>query len=320
MKKVYQLLFAVLLTTGILAACGQATEKREDTNNTTTQTEETAFPITLTDALEEEVVIEEKPESIVSLIPSNTEIAFALGLGEEMVGVSDYDNYPAETADIEKIGGSEFNVEKIIALDPDLVLAHASSAHNATEGLQQLRDADIDVLVVNDATSFEGVYDSIEMIGQATGEATEAADLITDMKDKMAEVKEKAATIKEVDKKSVYVEVSPAPDLYTTGKNTFMQEMIETINATNIIEEDGWVQVDQEAVIEANPDVVITTYGYYSEDPVGQVTSREGWENVTAVKEKNVVDVDSDSVTRSGPRLIEGVEELAKAVYPDVFK
>lgn len=317
MKNLYSLLFASMLAVGVLAGCGETkTEEKEKASQT-----EASFPVTIKDADDKEVVIDEKPEKIVSLIPSNTEIAFALGLGDEMVGVSDYDNYPKETADIEKVGGTEFNVEKIISLKPDLVLAHASSAHNSAEGLQQLRDAGIDVLVVNDAANFNGVYESIDMIGEATGETEEAAELVEDMKEKMTDIKEKASKISAEEQKSVYIEVSGEPSIYTTGKNTFMQEMLDTINAKNVVTKAGWVQVDQEAIIKANPDVIITTYGSYAtEDPVKQVLSRKGWEDVTAVKEKAAADVNSDIVTRSGPRLVEGVEELAKAVYPNEFK
>jgi iron complex transport system substrate-binding protein len=97
--------------------------------------------------------------------------------------------------------------------------------------------------------------------------------------------------------------------------------MISLINAENIAnDQEGWVQMDQEAIIDRNPDVIITTYGFYTENATEQVLSRQGWENVNAIKNMQVIDVDSDTVTRSGPRIVEGVEELAKAVYPEVFK
>ncbi|CAI9395700.1 Vitamin B12-binding protein [Bacillus sp. T2.9-1] len=321
MKKFYSLFLAILLVVGSLAGCGEGKTENNNDNKEQSTAQEAAFPVTIKDAIDQEVVIEEKPEKIVSLMPSNTEIVFALGLGDELVGVSDYDNYPKEAAEKEKVGGMEFNVEKIISLNPDVVLAHASSAHNSTEGLQQIRDAGIDVVVVNDATSFEDVYKGMEMIGQATGAETEADKLVADMKEKLAAIKDKAAAISDSDQKSVYIEVSGEPSIFTTGTNTFMQEMLDTINAKNIISEEGWIQVDQEAVIAANPDAIITTYGAYSEtSPIDQISSRKGWEEIKAVKEKQIVDVDSDMVTRSGPRLVEGVEAVAEAVYPDVFK
>lgn len=320
MKKWYSVIFSLLLLVGVLAGCGEdaKTNKNSDSSKTE-QKEEALFPVTIKDALDQEVVIDKAPEKIVSIIPSNTEVAYELGLGEKIVGVSDYDNFPEEVTKKEKVGGTELNIEKIISLKPDLVLAHASGAHNSTEGLQQLRDAGIDVLVVNDAQSFEQVYQSIDMIGKATGEREKSEQLIQSMKDKVAEIKEKAASIQ--DKKSVYIEVSPAPDIYTTGKNTFMAEMLSIINAENVAGDlEGWAKVDQEAIIQKNPDVIITTYGYYVEDPVGKLTKRKGWQDVSAVKNKQIFDVNSDIVTRSGPRLAEGVEELAKAVYPENFK
>ncbi|MEK4920740.1 helical backbone metal receptor [Cytobacillus sp. FSL R5-0569] len=320
MKKWYLFLVSILLSAGILAGCGNDTAepKKDGEEKVEESTETSAFPVTLTDAADQEVVIEEEPEAIVSLIPSNTEIAFELGLGEKVVGVSDFDNYPEEVADIEKIGGQEFNVEAIIALNPDVVLAHNSGAHNSTEGLDQLRDAGITVLIVNDAQNFEEVYDSIEMIGKATGATEEANQTVEEMKTRLAEIEEKAKSVEE--KKSVFVEISAAPSLYTAGQKTFIDDMLNLIQAENVIEEEGWPQIDEEAVIEKNPDVIITTYGYYTENAVETLLSREGWQDVTAVKEKQVYDVHSDKVTRTGPRLVEGVEELAKAIYPEVFK
>ncbi|MEH7491543.1 ABC transporter substrate-binding protein [Neobacillus niacini] len=320
MKKLSALLLILLLTIGALAACGEQKEtvKNEGNSSTEQKGEETSFPVTIKDALNNDVTIKAKPEKIVSLIPSNTEIAFALGLEKQIVGVSDFDNYPEEATTKEKIGGMELNIEKIISLQPNLVLAHAS-AMNGTEGLQQLQDAGLTVLVINDAQNFEQVYDSITMIGKATGENKKAEELIKSMQDKLAEIKAKAGEIK--DKKKVFVEVSPAPEVFTTGKNTFMDEMISLINAENIAnDQEGWIKIDQEVMIDRNPDVIVTTYGYYTENAVEQVLARQGWENVNAIKNKQVIDVDSDTVTRSGPRIVEGVEELAKAVYPEVFK
>ncbi|MBV7504660.1 ABC transporter substrate-binding protein [Bacillus sp. sid0103] len=321
MKKLYSLLLVVLLTVGVLAGCAEKNDQVNEENKSSVEkkTAEITYPLTLTDATQTKVTIEKKPEKIVSLIPSNTEIAFALGLDQEVVGVSDFDNYPEAATKKEKIGGQEINLEKIISLKPDLVLAHASSAHNSEAGLQQLKDAGIAVLVVNDAQNFDQIYDSIDMIGKATGETVKAEEMITAMKDKLADIKAKAQKIK--DKKKVFVEVSPAPEIYTPGKNTFMDQMLSLINAENIAnDQEGWIKIDQEAMIKRNPDVIVTTYGYYVKNPKDQVLSRKGWESVSAVKNKNVVDVDSDRVTRSGPRIVEGVEELAKAVYPEVFK
>lgn len=319
MKKLYSLLLIALLTIAMLAGCAGTTEKSTGGNQADSAKTAATFPVTIKDALGNKVVIKQRPTRIVSLMPSNTEIAYALGLDKKIVGVSDYDNYPKDTLKKEKIGGQQFNTEKIIGLKPNLVLAHASSASIAKDALKQLRDAGIPVLVIANATNFEQVYNSIGMVGKATGTTKQADEVVKGMKDKLAVIKEKAASIK--DKKKVYMEVAPAPDIYTTGKNTFMNEMLTAINADNVAgDQRGWIKVDQESIIQKNPDVIITTYGYYVKNPAEQVLTRKGWENVNAVKNKQVIDVNSDLVDRPGPRVVEGVEALAKAVYPEVFK
>lgn len=318
MKKLLLLIMAAAM---ILVGCGTEAQPEKNAGEKTAQEQKSGFPVTVTDALDEEVVIEEKPEKIISLIPSNTEIVYALDSGDAIVGVTDFDNFPEEVMSKEKIGGMEFNIEKMISLKPDLVLAPGSTADTVQEGLQQLKDAGIDVVVVNDAQSFEEVYQSIEMIGQAIGEPEKADGLVESMKNSFAELKKKAEAIKPEEQKSVFVEVSPAPEIYTAGKNTFINEMLELIGAKNAAGDmDGWPKVDPEAIVERNPDVIVTTYGYYTEKPTEQVLARPGWNNVKAVKDQQVFDVHSDLVTRSGPRLAEGAEELAKAIYPDVFK
>jgi iron complex transport system substrate-binding protein len=326
-KKINLLLLALLLAIGVIAGCGN----NGDTDNgngggesadqeQAENQESAAFPVTIKDAADNEVMIEEEPEKIVSLIPSNTEIAYELGLDDKIVGVSDFDNYPPEAAEKEKIGGMELNVEKIISLSPDLVLAHGSVMGSATDALQQVRDAGIKVLVIQDAKSFEEVYSTIEMIGKASGANEQADETIQGMKDDLQAVKEKAAEVSEEEKKSVFVEVSPSPEIFTPGSNTFMDEMLMLINADNAAaEQEGWVKMNEEAIIALNPDVILTTYGYYTDNAKDLVLSREGWEDVSAIKNEQVYDVHSDLVTRTGPRLVQGVEELAKAVYPDLF-
>ncbi|MBM7580874.1 ABC transporter substrate-binding protein [Jeotgalibacillus terrae] len=320
----------VLLAAGVLAACSDSTEEtteapaddqeqEEATEEPSEETTESAFPVTVTDANGDEVTIEEQPDAIVSMLPSNTEIAYALGLDEEIVGVSDFDNYPEEAMEVEKIGGMEFNVEKIIALQPDVVLAHASNPGGA-DGLQQIEDAGVPVVVIENAMTFDEVYDTIEMIGQVTGTTEEAEQIITDMQAGFDEIAEKAADIPEEDRKSVLVDVQGPPELFVAGNNTFIQEMLDMINAENVMaDQEGFVPLTAEEVVTRNPDVALLTYGYYVENAAEQWLSYEGFSQVTAVTEEAVFEVPSDPVTRSGPRLVEGTQALAEAIYPDVF-
>ncbi|WP_332690504.1 ABC transporter substrate-binding protein [Halalkalibacter lacteus] len=277
------------------------------------------FPVTITDDAGREVTIESEPESIVSIQASNTEIAFVLGLGDKIIGVSDYCNYPAEALEVEKVGAQDMNAELILTLLPDVALVSDYHFNSHPEILEQFEEAGINVLVVGSATSFTDVYGNIEMIAAATGSKDKAEEIISDMQQRHEAIKEKADSI--TDKKKVWVEVSPAPDIFTTGQNTFMHEMLESIHAINAAEDhDGWVKLTEEEIVQLNPDVIITTYGYYVENPSETVLTRDGWVEVPAVKNEQVFDVDNDTVTRPGPRLIEGVETLAELIYPEIFK
>ncbi|MFJ7726870.1 ABC transporter substrate-binding protein [Neobacillus sp. NPDC097160] len=329
-NKFYTLLFALFLAMGLLTACGgtntakqaaaTSQEKGQSANDSVKDNlpEETSYPFTFKDATDVEITINKKPERIVSLLPSNTEIAFALGLGDEIIGVSDYDTYPKEVEGKERVGGQEFNVEKILSLKPDLVLADSTMIGAAGGRIDQLRDAGITVAVIPASDSFAEVYDTIRLIAQATGTKEKADAIINQMRTKVAEIVAKVSHIQEKEQPIVWLEIDPT--LWTAGKGTFMNEMIEMLHAKNVAGDmDGWLQLTEEKVIPLNPEVIITTYGYYIDNPAEQVYIRTAWKDVTAVKEKRVYDVNSEIVNRPGPRLAEGLEEFAKAIYPEIY-
>lgn len=320
MKKLWQLWMTSALAVLLLVGCGQEEVKpEENTGNTQQETvvEETTFPITMTDAVGTEITLEEAPKTIVSMQPSNTEILFALGLNDEIVGVNDYDNYPEEALEKEKIGGMEFNVEKILAMNPDIVFAHESALGVGEAGFQQIRDAGVKVYVVKNATDFNETYTTIEEIGRATGKSEEAQQIVEDMKAKVAEVKEKVAKVET--KKTVFVETSDVPEIYTPGKETFMQEILDMVNAENIAaDQEGWFKIEPEEIVNRNPEVIIVMYSYV-EGIVDSVKARDGFDSITAVKNNEVIQVDENLTSRTGPRLAEGLEEVAKAIYPEAF-
>lgn len=312
------------LSAALLAGCGseEADAPAENAENGTeaeTEQEATAaFPLTVTGADGVEVEIEAAPERLVSLTPTNTEIAYELGLGEEIVGVSDNDTYPEDVNNKERVGGMEFNVEKIISLTPDLVLADNSAGDGAAAGFQQLRDAGIDVLVIDNVSTIDGMYDAFHLMGEATGTVAQADAEVEELKAGFAELEEKADAIPEEERKQVFFEIDPT--LYTPGGDTYLHEIMDIVNAENIAAaEQGWPQMTEEAVIEKNPDVILVNYGAYVENAVDGVLSRPGWDSVTAVKEKAVYEMDADLTSRTGPRLLLGAEAIGEAVYPDVF-
>lgn len=315
----------ILLLFTLLTGCGTNAEpdtkgdKEQGTEEQSSAAEAT-YPVTIKDATGKDVEIKEEPERIVSLMPSNTEIVFALDKGNDVVGAStEYDNYPEEVNKIEKVAANfELNVEKVLSLEPDLVLAHGTNLATWESGLKQIEDSGVTVLVIEDAQSFESVYETIETIGQVLGKSDKASELIENMQAQLAEITEKSAEIADDQKKTVFVELQPAPEIFTTGQGTFMNEMLEKVGAINTVTEDGYPTLNEEAVIESNPDVIIVNYSYI-ENAVDQVLQRSAWNEVTAVKEAQVYQVNEDLVSRSGPRIIEGVEELAKTIYPEIY-
>lgn len=324
MRNLRLIILTLILVLGGLAACSSANDNNEgnpsnkdnNTENLVNNEEgEASFPVTVRDGNGEEFTMEEEPETIVSLIPSNTEIAYALGLGEKMVAGSDFDNYPEEALELEKIGGMELNTEAILALDPDLILAHPG---NPVEGIEQLEEAGLTIYVVEDATNFEEVYSSIEAIAKITGSAEKGQEIIEGMKSDIAAIEEKAEEISEEDIEKVYIEISPAPEIYSPGQNTFEDDILQLIHAENIVAEEGWVMLGEETVIESDPDFIIATYDFV-ENAEEEIKSRDTWQDIAAVKEDHITVFDPDLVSRPGPRLIEGALELAKIIYPDVF-
>lgn len=324
MKKILSI-FAACLFVIVLAACGQqghhAPGQAADQNHSSVKKQNQAFPVTITDATGKKVTLKKKPKRIVSLIPSNTEITFALGAGNRVVGDSKFDDYPKAATKVTKVGGENFNVEKIISLKPNLVLAYGTQMKNKSAGLNQLRQAGIKVVVVNQSSSFNDVYKSINLIAKATGTTGKAHKIIGHMKSKIAAIKKKAAAIPKKNRVKVWVEISGPPNLYTAGSGTFMGQMLKIINAKNIAgSQKGWPKYSAEKVVKQNPDAIVLTYGLYTKNAVNKVLTRNGWQNVAAVKNKRVYSINSDLVSRPGPRLVKGVEQLAQAIYPKVFK
>ncbi|QFF97896.1 ABC transporter substrate-binding protein [Psychrobacillus glaciei] len=320
MKKMWQLWLASALAVLLLVGCGakEATPVvNKDNAQQETAVEKATFPLTITDAVGNDITLEEAPKTIVSMIPSNTEILFALGLNDEIVGVNDYDDYPAEALEKEKIGGTDFNVEKILSMNPDVVFAHESMLGKGDAGLQQIRDAGVKVFVVKNAANFDETYTTIEQIGRATGKLTEAQKIVKDMKAKVADVTAKIAKVKT--KKTVFVETSDVPQIYTPGKGTFMQEILNMVNAENVAaDQEGWFQIEPEEIVSRNPDVILVMYSYV-DGIVESVKARPGFDTINAVKNNEVVQVDENTTSRTGPRLAYGLEEVAKAIYPEAF-
>jgi len=265
--------------------------------------------IKLVDSRGVEITLESAPRSIVSLSPANTEILYALGAGDQIIAVSEYCNYPEEALSKRQLPtGEKLSVEALVALKPDMVIM---SKMNAMEDqIAQMEQAGIKV-VVTEANSLDETYAMIRLVGQAIGKGKEADELVAGMQDSFAALKKKAEGRKP---KSVYIEVSPLQyGLWSCGKGTFVQELLDIVGAKNIFDDvTGWSAVSEEQVIERNPDIIVTTLSPLTgiEDPVGEIMGRSNWSEITAVKEGRVYMLDADMLSRPGPRLVDAAKEL----------
>lgn len=280
-------------------------------------------PTTMQDREGNEFNVPKEVNTIISTAPSNTEVLVALGLADKLVAV---DKYSADvegiSEDLPKIDFRNPDAEAIIALNTDIVIASGHNKAGDEDPFALIKEAGIPVAYIPSSYSIDGIYGDIEFIASLTDTEKEGKDLINSMKKEVEAIKAIGDTI--TDKKNIYFEIGAGSGLYTFGNETFLNEMIETIGATNIFgEENSWITVTPEAVIDANPDVILANTPGTNEaglTAVEDIKSREGWDTITAVKNSDVYQIDKNSSSRSSQNIIKALKEMAKAVYPDEYK
>lgn len=259
-------------------------------------------PVKLKDQFQRQVVISKAPRRIVSCAPGNTEILYALGLGPQIVGVTNWCDFPKEAQAVPKIGDiSPLNVEKVLALQPDLVVAQAL---NGKDAVNRLAGFGIPVLALN-ANSFTEILDSISLIGSATGANAAVLNLNNHLKDTLAKVRRQGVKIKSRGLK-VYVVLGWEVN-WTAGPGSFLDEAVTLSGGENIAHDlkVPWGQLSTELVLKRNPDVLITDIQpdkFYT-NPV--------FRNIAAIRKRQVYQISSDIYYRPGPRLIQALENLA---------
>lgn len=319
MKKVKYL--APIALAAFLAACGadttdQAKDTAKEADVVAVETTETATgPYTVVDDRGQEITFEAVPETIISLQPSNTEILFSLGVGEKIVGATDYDTYPEAANDIERVSDSfTINAERIIDLNPDVVIAYTIGDEAQ---ITQLEEAGVKVFVIASAATFDDVYGDIEQIGDVVGEADIADQVVEDIQAQITAVQEKTATLETP--KTAYFEVSPAPDIWSAGAETFQHEMLTAANVENLYaDQQGWFSVAEEDIITRNPKLILTTANYV-EKPIAEIKARTGWNTITAIQTGEIYLLDGEVLTRPATRIGDAVELVAQTVYPELF-
>jgi ABC-type Fe3+-hydroxamate transport system, periplasmic component len=270
----------------------------------------TAPARTVTDDYGTAVTIAGTPERIVSLAPTNTEILFSLGLGDRVVGVTDYCNYPKEAATKPKIGGfSTVSVEKVAAQHPDLVVA---SEGNGVELVDHLRKLNMTVIVTN-PKNVSGIVNDITLVGKAAGADDNASALVASLTARIQATETNASALPAHPKVAHIIWNDP---IYASGSGTFQDELIAMAGGTNAFAgKTGYATIGTEEFIAANPDILIVNSGTGmggSEDSVAQYFENETrFAGISAIKNHRVYVIDSDTVDRAGPRVVDALEIIA---------
>ncbi len=283
--------------------------------------EPTAEPIAVTDALGRAVELTAPAGRIVSLAPSNTEIVFAFGAGDKLVGRDDYSDYPAEAANVPSVGSlyPKVNAEAIIALKPDLVLAGGITN---PDDVKALADLGLKVYAAHNATTLDDIYADILAIGQLIGQAAEAEKLVADMKARVQVVTDKTSQL--ADKPKVFYEIDatdPAKP-WTAGPGSFIDQLLTLAGGANVgaAAKDQYYQISLEELVAQDPEVIILGSFTFGGQTPELVKARVGWDKIAAVKNDAVHTFDDNLVSRPGPRVADGLEALARLIHPELFK
>jgi iron complex transport system substrate-binding protein len=325
---------SVLLTPLIvIALVGAACSSEDDTTAETTTVATTAttttsgpaatttaapqpasvFPLIITDSSGTVVEIAAMPERIISFSPAATEILFAIGASALVAGTDEFSDYPASALELPKLGYTAPDPEAALALEPDLIVM----VTNQRESVQQFRDLGMTVLFIEEADSLQGVLESIALFGRITGNESEATALVAQMSAQIDEITSVLADVE--DGPLVFFELSA--DLYSVGTETFIGGMITSLKARNVAAgaESSFPQLSSEAVIEADPGVILLSDAKWGEN-AETVGGRPGWSAMAAVVNGRIHPIDPDIVNRPGPRIVEGLRAMAEAIYPDRFQ
>jgi iron complex transport system substrate-binding protein len=330
-KNVIRILSGMFLLTSwiVVAGCSPVAEQpkvvdapvavQPEPTETEVPPEPTSEVLVVVDGLGRSVEFVSPPQRIISLAPSNTEILFALGAAEQVVGRDEYSDFPPEALDITSIGDTygDLNTEAIVALEPDLILV---AAITPIEQIEALTGLGLKVFQVPNPMVFEDLFLTLETIGLITGREQQATALADELAARVAAVE---AAVVDADAVRVFYEVDgtdpTAP--WTTGSGTFQQVLIEMVMGENVaVDLEGWGSMNLEQIVERDPEVIIFGAGPWVPTTSETLSARSGWGSISAVLDGRVYGVDTNWIDRPGPRLVDALEHFAHAVHPDLFK
>jgi iron complex transport system substrate-binding protein len=302
------LALVVLTQAGCTQAAAPATTAV--TTSTVPVVDTSEFPLKVSDDSFTEVTFTVPPTRIVSLAPANTEIVYALGMFSHVVGVTTWDDYPAAVKDVAKVGDfTSPNLEAIAAARPDVILVTGGVQADVKSKLAALGAK----VVVIDPKDLEGVYREIDLVARILGVRAEGEKVVSKMRDDLSLIRAKVSAEPKV---TAFIEIGWNP-LYTAGQATLLNDLLGAAGGVNVVQEKGYVGYSVEQLVKDQPDVYLGTFSSIgTETPL---VARPGYAALTAVKDNRVFTLSDDLVSRPGPRIVEGVLEIAKALHPDQF-
>lgn len=276
--------------------------------------------VSLVDGLGKEIQLDQPAQKIVSLSPSVTEILFAVGAGDQVIGRDSFSNYPAEASSITDVGGSmgNYSIETITSLQPDLVIA---AEINTPEQVSALEGMGLKVYYLANPKTISDIYDMILNVGILSGHADDAEKLNASLQERVQAVENTIATA--TTRPSVFYELDgtdPAKP-WTPGPGSFLDELISAAGGENVAAglSSAWAQISVEELLVKDPEIILLGDSIYGMTPE-QVAARAGWEGLTAIREGRIYPFNDDLVSRPGPRLVDGLEELAQLIHPELYK
>lgn len=274
--------------------------------------QENLFPVKVSDFREESVILNEKPQKIVSLAPSHTEIIFALGLEKYLIGRTDFCNYPQEAQLIDSIGRMfPLNLEKIVSLKPDIILAFGEL--NPAQDIERLREMGFNVLLIQ-PENLQETLESIQLISIACGVPEKGEHLLVELEKRIQTIANQTERLS-MDQKPRIFTGSNYDTIYTPGKGTLFHEIITLAGGQNIAGDlNRWSKISPEMIAQANPDIILVPSGIMNSKEIDKVkqdiTDHPGWSKVSAIQNQRIYAVNEDLFYRAGPRLIDGLELL----------
>lgn len=303
-----------LVSVLVLGACSPNLSGTPAPNPTTPE------PLQMTDGLGRTVTLPGPAQRIVSMAASNTEILYAIGAGSQVVGRDEFSDYPAEAVQLPSIAGGfgEYNLEEIVNLKPDLVLA---AEINTPEQVKAVEDLGLTVYYLSNPATIDEMYEKLMIVARLTGRESKAAALIESLKARVAEVQEKIAPLSAMPTVFYELDATDPNAPFTAGEGTFVDALIQMAGGSNVAHDlgSGYFSISGEELLVQNPMIILlgdAAYGVTAES----VAARPGWKEMAAVENKQVYAFDDNLVSRPGPRLVDGLEAMARLIHPGAFE